>query len=115
ADKSLLSRTFSAIGKQGYRMAETTRAYAMEKLQRLQAEELQAAALGHATFYLSEMESAVEGANTFRLTGTSAAHRTALPNIRLAMGWCYGRDETVELAVRLAAASAPMLLELSLL
>ncbi|PTV69807.1 ATP-binding protein [Agrobacterium pusense] len=115
ADRFLLSRFFSQDGGRTYRMSETARAYALEKLQRSQANELRETALGHARYYLRLLEDAIGNADTFRLTGTLASHRKALPNIRLALRWCYDDEASVQTGARLAAASAPVLLELSLL
>jgi predicted ATPase/DNA-binding winged helix-turn-helix (wHTH) protein len=83
-----------------YRLLEMTRAYGREKLGARGGRELNAVAKRHASYYLAALE-AGEGAT--------------LGNLRSALAWSFGRDGDLSLAVRLAAACAPVFLNQSLL
>lgn len=94
-----------------YRLLEMTRAYAREKLAAQGAEAARAVACRHAEFYLSELEAIPEeGANALR---DIAPLRQQLGNIRSALDWCFGGQGDRAMAVRFAAASAPVFLNLS--
>lgn len=100
-----------ARGMGTYRMLEMTRAYAREKLLARGADEAKAIARRHASFYFGEIDAAAtqdaEALHDLR------ALRQQLGNIRSALDWAFGRDGDARLAVRLAAASAAVFLNLS--
>lgn len=93
-----------------YRMLEMTRAYAREKLASRGQDAQDAVARRHAAFYLHELEG-IEG-DTDALQDSKAL-RMQLGNIRSALDWSFGPDGDRKIAVRLAAASAPVFLNLS--
>ena len=94
-----------------YRLLEMTRAYAKEKLLARREGESGAVARRHAAFFLAELEAAAEQ-NEDVLQDTRPL-RQQLGNIRSALDWSFGRDGDLRIAVRLAAASAPVFLNLS--
>jgi predicted ATPase/DNA-binding winged helix-turn-helix (wHTH) protein len=91
--KSLLSSTVED-GSVVYRMLETTRVYALERL--AESGELAAASLRHASFFAR------------RLLGKRASD---LANVRAGLRWCFSSPQGYEAGVRLAAAAARMLLD----
>lgn len=108
--KSLIAAA-RARGGGTYRLLEMTRAYARGKLRARGPEHYDAAARRHASFYLKELEVAAE-------LDDDVLHdvrplRQQLGNIRSALEWSFGRDGDVKLAVRLAAASSAVFLNLS--
>jgi predicted ATPase/DNA-binding winged helix-turn-helix (wHTH) protein len=107
--KSLISADFTAAEPR-LRLLETTRAYALAKL----AESGETEMLGrrHAEYYRDLLESADhEAASEAR----GASFATEIDNIRASLAWAFapGGDESI--GVALAAAAAPMWLEMSLL
>jgi predicted ATPase/DNA-binding winged helix-turn-helix (wHTH) protein len=111
-EKSLLT-TRSDETQVLYRLLDTTRAYALEKLE-LHAE-LDTVLLRHAQYVTEYLESR-RGA----LAGLSRAERVAsyssqLGNVRAALDWSFGTHGDDEIATRLAAASTQLFLELSLM
>lgn len=105
--KSLVSSVISGDGVTRFRLLDTTRAYALGKLR--ESGETQAIAHRHAKYFASLLGCA----------GSSVAPRHLLGNVRAALEWCFGDTETMPvdpaLAIDLAAAAGPILLELSLL
>jgi predicted ATPase/DNA-binding winged helix-turn-helix (wHTH) protein len=103
--KSLVSAATSS-NTMRYRLLETTRVYAGEKLE--ESAEKQAAAQRHATYFASILRD-----------GESSAMGEHLGNMRAALEWVFSAgSESADvrlLAVEVAAASAPVFLELSLL
>jgi predicted ATPase/DNA-binding winged helix-turn-helix (wHTH) protein len=93
-----------------YRLLEMTRAHAREKLLDRGPEQLGAAARRHAAFFLAELEAMAEQEESVQDT---APLRQQLGNIRSALDWSFGADGDPQLAVRLAAASAPAFLTFS--
>ncbi|WP_313602701.1 ATP-binding protein [Rhizobium sp.] len=114
ADKSLITRIIDRNAAPRYRLAETTRAYALERLQADQNEVLEVAA-AHAAYFLHLMKSHAEKADSFHLTGMSRSNPDALANVRAAISWCYGDGDDPILGARLVAYASPLFLELSLL
>ena len=93
-----------------YRLLEMTRAYAREKLS-ARGEAAQAAiARRHAAFFLTELEMAEQEEGVLQ---DARPLRPQLGNIRSALDWCFGPGGDRPMAVRLAAASAPVFLNLS--
>jgi predicted ATPase/DNA-binding winged helix-turn-helix (wHTH) protein len=97
-----------------YRLLDTTRAYALEKL--AACGEQDSIAERHAGFAIQILES--NSANLFDLEFTEAAAiaaRDDLGNIRAALEWSFGPNGNGLKAIRLAAAASQLLLAMSLL
>jgi predicted ATPase len=96
-----------------YRLLDTTRAYALE----IQVDDAERAELTarHATYFQRWLVQF--GADWPTLsTGTERApHFAALNNVRAALEWCFGVKGNIKIGVGLAAAAAPVFLEMSLL
>jgi predicted ATPase/DNA-binding winged helix-turn-helix (wHTH) protein len=110
--KSLIARNRGA-GVNAYRLLEMTRAYAREKLLAHDREAAHAAALRHARYFLNLLEDVLASDGSL----SNGIERIAgqIGNIRSALGVAFGPDGDTALAVRLAAASASVFLNLSLL
>jgi len=91
------------------RLLETTRAYALEKL--ADSGEREQLARRHAEYYRDLLEAAQDNA----AGGWTANYATEIENIRAALTWAFAPGGDVSIGVMLAAASAPMWLEMSLL
>ncbi len=114
ADKSLVTRIINRNAAPRYRLAETTRAYALERLYGDQTEVREVAA-AHAAYFLHLMITHAEKADSFHVTGMSRFNPDALANVRAAISWCYGDGDDPTLGARLIAYASPLFLELSLL
>jgi predicted ATPase len=114
--KSLVYAVIAEGNVTRYRLLETTRVYAAEKLQ--ESGEAPEVAERHARYFTRLLNTTFGGAvEPHRDSGvrTSAEH---LGNVRAALAWCFaeaGVPSEARLGVELAAASVPVLLELSLL
>ncbi|MBA2920849.1 transcriptional regulator [Sphingomonas sp. MAH-20] len=93
-----------------YRLLEMTRAYAREKLRAHGDNAPIAIARRHAAYFLAELEMAGQEEGVLQ---DARPLRPQLGNIRSALDWCFGREGDRRIAVRLAAASAPVFLNLS--
>lgn len=114
--KSLLSVRAGDDGSARYRFLETTRIYALEKLQ--ERGEASATARRHAEYFAQLLDSLHGGQIELEYTGRAHALREHLGNVRAALEWCFAQGEKASdaaLAVDLAAAAAPVFFELSLL
>lgn len=94
-----------------YRLLEMTRAYAREKLLARGRAEHDTVACRHAAFFLGELEAALQQDED--VLQDARPLRQQLGNIRSALDWSFGSDGDAKLGVRLAAASAPVFLNLS--
>jgi predicted ATPase len=108
-EKSLLTRDGSIAGR--WRLLETIRAYAREKL--MESGEAEQTARRHAEYFSDLLTAAAQD-------GASADHPGAdltpeIDNIRGALAWAFEHGGDASIEVALAAASAPVWLELSLL
>ncbi|MET0222477.1 MAG: winged helix-turn-helix domain-containing protein, partial [Tardiphaga sp.] len=101
--KSLLSVNTERAAPR-YRLLETTRAFAVDKMMR--SGESDAIARRQATYFADLLER--------RDIGCSDASDD-LGNVRAALGWAFSPSGDIGLGVRLAAAAAPIFLNLSLL
>src|ERR1700681_1275777 len=111
--KSLIGVWTSSRGP-CYRLLDTTRAYALEKL--ATSGEQDSIAERHASFSIQVLES--NPVNLFDLEFTEAAAnavRDYLGNIRAALEWSFGPNGDDLKAIRLAAAASQPLLAMSLL
>ncbi|MFC4307799.1 ATP-binding protein [Steroidobacter flavus] len=114
--KSLMSAQVGDDRTERYRLLETTRIYAREKLQ--ESGESTLTARRHAEHFATLLNSTHGGQVDLEYTGRSHALREHLGNVRAALEWCFSQDDKVAnaaLAVDLAAAAAPVFFELSLL
>ncbi|QNA87050.1 transcriptional regulator [Sphingomonas sp. So64.6b] len=93
-----------------YRLLDMTRAYARERLLARGPAEQNAVARRHAAFFLTELELAEQDDGWLQETRPL---RQQLGNIRSALDWSFAHSGERGIAVRLAAASAPVFLTLS--
>ncbi len=93
-----------------FRLLDTTRAYAIEKLD--ESAERDQIARRHAEYYRELLEIAATGAAPGILAAGFAAE---IDNIRAALVWAFSDGGNPSIAIALASASAQLLLELSLL
>src|SRR6266481_3512373 len=100
-------------GQQRYRLLDTTRAYALGKLE--EHDELDVISGRHAKYVAEFLESQREMMLALPRARRTAAYSDQLSNIRAALEWSFGPHGDDEIATRLAAASAQVFLELSLL
>jgi predicted ATPase/DNA-binding winged helix-turn-helix (wHTH) protein len=97
-----------------YRLLDTTRSYALEKL--TGGGEHESIAARHANFLIELLES--NRVNLFELGGSDPladSVRDCLGNVRAALEWSFGPDGSDRIALRLTAASAQLFLAMSLL
>ncbi|MDB5609269.1 MAG: transcriptional regulator, partial [Bradyrhizobium sp.] len=111
-EKSLLA-TRLCRGQPQYRLLNTTRAYALGKLE--EHGEADLISVRHAEYVAEQLES--ERTNLSALTKAErfAIYSCQLSNVRAALEWSFGPHGDDETATRLAAASTRVFLELSLL
>jgi predicted ATPase/DNA-binding winged helix-turn-helix (wHTH) protein len=113
ANKSLIGVWTSSRGP-FYRLLDTTRAYALEKL--ATSGEQDSIAGRHSSFSIKMLES--NPVNLFDSEFTQAAAsavRDHLGNIRAALEWSFGPNGNDPTAIRLAAAASQLFLAMSLL
>lgn len=93
-----------------YRLLDTMRAYALDKL--IKSGDFSATALRHASLLLSELAQGVSG-----VTAQDAASERGelLADARAALDWAFSADGEVSLRIPLAAASVKLFIESSLL
>jgi predicted ATPase len=112
-EKSLIGCR-SESGAISYRLLDTTRAYALERL--VDSGEKDAIAARHANFVTAYLEANSVGLfelGTSRVAADSL--RDFIGNVRSALEWSFGFGRNDGNAIRLAAAAAPLFLGLSLL
>jgi predicted ATPase/DNA-binding winged helix-turn-helix (wHTH) protein len=96
-----------------YRLLDTTRAYALEKLEL--HTELNTSLLRHAQYITEHLESRREVLATQARAERVAFYSSQLGNARAALEWSFGPHGDDEIATRLAAASTQLFLELALM
>jgi predicted ATPase/DNA-binding winged helix-turn-helix (wHTH) protein len=96
-----------------YRLLETTRAYALEKL--AEAGELDATARRHAERYLSLFEGAEAEAETRPTDEWLADYCPRIDNVRAALDWAFSPNGDSSIGVALTIASVPLWVQLSLM
>jgi predicted ATPase/DNA-binding winged helix-turn-helix (wHTH) protein len=111
-EKSLIATRLDHAEPQ-YRLLETTRAYALEKLE--EHGEFDPISLRHAEYVIQQLDSQKEMLSALPRADRVAAYSRQLSNVRSALEWSFGSGGDDEIATRLAAASTPLLFELSLL
>ena len=112
-EKSLIE---ARIGSQGpsYRLLDTTRAYAVEKL--IASAEYDAIATRHANYSIQLLQ-----ANSVDIFDADVSNNSVqlvkdyLGNVRAALEWSFGPSGSNALAISLAAAAGPLFLAMSLL
>jgi predicted ATPase/DNA-binding winged helix-turn-helix (wHTH) protein len=114
---NLVNKSLIGVGSSSrgpcYRLLDTTRAYALEKL--AISGEQGSIAERHASFSIQMLES--NPVNLFDLESTEAAAsavRDYLGNIRAALEWSFGPDGSDGAAIRMAAAASQLFLAKSL-
>jgi predicted ATPase/DNA-binding winged helix-turn-helix (wHTH) protein len=111
-EKSLIATRIDET-RAKYRLLDTTRAYALEKLEEHAEEDV--VFRRHAEYVAGYLESQ-RAALLARVKAESAStYSSRLGNIRAALEWSFGPDGGDEIATRLAAVSTQLFLELSLL
>ena len=96
-----------------YRLLDTTRAYALEKL--AQSGELDAVARRHAEFYRDLFERAETEWETRPTAEWLADYEWRLDNLRAALGWAFSPNGDSTIGVALTAAAVPLWMHLSLM
>jgi predicted ATPase/DNA-binding winged helix-turn-helix (wHTH) protein len=105
ANKSLLSSALDDPSGIAYRMLETTRAYALERL--AESGELDRVSQRHASFFAERLSHAASQ----REPGPSCTQGSDLANVRAALDWCFSSPTGHAAGARLVAAAAQMLLD----
>src|SRR5262249_54855624 len=95
-----------------YRLLETTRAYALEKL--AEAGETATMAARHATIFRELFEVAYEDRNTLSDVDWCAAYVPERDNLRAALAWALGPGGDAETGIALAGSSGKMWVMLAL-
>jgi len=110
--KSLLSADVSVVIVR-YRLLETTRAYAREKL--LGSAEFDHCARRHAEYYRHLLQDADAELETRPTAEWLAAYRPQIGDVRAALDWAFSPSGDVGVGVALTAATVPLWTHLSLL
>jgi predicted ATPase/DNA-binding winged helix-turn-helix (wHTH) protein len=111
-EKSLIATRIDDAQAQ-YWLLDTTRAYALEKLE--EHAEVDVVLRRHAEYVAGYLESQRAVLLALLTADSVSTHSGQLGNIRAALEWSFGPDGDDEIATRLAAASTQLFLELSLL
>jgi len=112
AAKSLVSADVAA-GTPHYRLLETTRAYAREKL--VESGEFGEAARGHAEHYRDRCGQAEAEWQERPAAEWQAEYGTQIADVRAALDWCFSPDGNAAMGVALTAAAVPLWCQLSLI
>jgi predicted ATPase/DNA-binding winged helix-turn-helix (wHTH) protein len=111
-EKSLIATRIDESQAQ-YRLLDTTRAYALEKLE--EHAEVDVVLRRHAEYVAGYLESQRAVLLALLKAESASTHSGQLGNIRAALEWSFGPYGDDEIATRLTAASTRLFLELSLL
>src|SRR5882757_4083062 len=96
-----------------YRLHETTRAYALEKL--AESGEFEQVARRHANYYRDLFDSAETELETLSAPAWLARYARQIGKVRAALDWALSPTGAVEIGVALTAAAAPLWVHLSLM
>ena len=96
-----------------YRLLETTRAYALEKLS--ESGELEVFARRHAQHYLHLIEQAAAELETRRTAEWLTAYGHQIDNVRSALDWAWSPRGDLTIGVALTIAAVPLWVQLSLM
>jgi predicted ATPase len=110
--KSMIASTLSGAFVR-YRLLETTRAYALEKLS--MSDEFDSTARRHAEYYRAVFERAESEWETHSTDEWLATYAGCLDNVRAALDWEWSARGDADIGVALTAAAVPLWIELSLL
>ncbi|AMN44697.1 ATP-binding protein [Rhodoplanes sp. Z2-YC6860] len=111
-EKSLVSMDTSDTSTH-YRLLDTTRLYAVTKLN--QHGEFNETARRHAKYFLDRLRHPEILASIRSETGSLATQAPLLGNIGSALAWCFSTAGEVRIGAELAAASAPFFFKMSML
>jgi predicted ATPase/DNA-binding winged helix-turn-helix (wHTH) protein len=111
-DKSMLVADLSTPCVH-YRLLDTTKAYALEKLD--DSGETRLTRQRHLEFHRALMNRAALELDTLTDAGWIARYGRYLDDVRSALGWAFGPGETSGLAISLTVAATPLWTQLSLL
>lgn len=111
-DKSLVATRLEAR-QVCYRLLDTTRAYALDRL--AESGELADVCRRHARHYVSVFARSDTEWPTWTSAEWLGIHGREIGNARAALDWAFSPDGDCELGISLAAASLPVMFELSLL
>src|SRR5260221_2265662 len=111
-EKSLITTRIDETQAQ-YRLLDTTRAYALEKLE--EHAEVEPISLQHAEYVIPQLELPKEMLSAQPRVERVAACSWQLSNVRSALEWSFGPHGNDEIATRLAAAATQLFMELALL
>jgi predicted ATPase len=109
--KSLLTAVGSAVAQ--YRLLETTRVYALEKL--AGSGELQEFARRHAEYYRGVFETAAAEWETQPTADWLATYGRHLDNVRAALGWAFSGGGDAAIGIALTVAAVPLWMHLSMM
>ena len=109
--KSLVTRDPASVGR--WRLLETIRSYALEKL--AESGEIHRIAQRHAEFFSDLLGSTVSEPRLQSLSENSVRFTLEIDNIRAALGWTFSDTGISQLGVRLAAKAVDLWLSTSLL
>lgn len=112
--KSLVIRTDGSADSSrtpGYRLLETTRAYALQQLE--DNGEQRAAALAHATWFCERFKPTQAEGKVGRAAGQLEAFRLELGNVRAALDWAFSASGNRAIGIELSAIAVPYLFDLS--
>jgi len=114
---NLVNKSLVAVDAAGamvhYRLLETTRAYAREKL--AEASELEKAARKHAEYYRDLCGQAEAEWQTRPATEWLADYGRQLGNVRAALDWAFAPGGDTSIGIALTAAAVPLWCQLSML
>src|SRR6202051_4385453 len=109
--KSLVAADFQA-GDDHYRLLDTTRAYALEKLH--SAGEHREAARRHAEYFREALIQAEAESNSLPQADWQGRHGRHLGNVRAGLDWAFSADGDSQIGAALTAAAVPLWVHLSL-
>ncbi len=108
--KSLVQKEGGAIAR--YRLLDTTRAYALEKLD--ETGERQSCAHRHAEYYRGVFERAEAEEETLYAAEWLADYGWQIDNLRVALDWAFSPSGDPSIGISLTAAAVPLWVQLSL-
>ena len=111
-EKSLIATRIDETQAE-YRLLDTTRAYALEKLE--EHGEFDPISLRHGEYVIQQLESQKEMLSAQSRAEGVAVYSSQLSNVRAALEWSFGSHGNDEIATRLAAASTQLFIELALM
>jgi predicted ATPase/DNA-binding winged helix-turn-helix (wHTH) protein len=111
-EKSLIATRLDQREPQ-YRLLDTTRAYALGRLE--EHGESDPISLRHAEYVIQQLESQKEMLSALPRAERVAAYSWQLSNVRSALEWSFGPHGNDEIATKLAVSSTQLFMELALL